>query len=78
MKFLLVLAVVLVAFYVWRSSRKPDEGDAPPVARKPAPEPKQLEMVRCAVCGLHLPKTDAIITAGASYCSDEHRSQAER
>lgn len=74
MKFLLVLGVILVAIYVWRANRKPDRAP-PPVAR--TPEPPQLEMVRCAVCGLHLPKTDAITTAAASYCSNEHRQQAE-
>lgn len=76
MKFILVLAVLLVAFYVWRNNRKPDR-PAPPAAPS-QPEPPQLEMVRCAVCGLHLPKTDAITTNAGAYCSNEHRQQAER
>jgi uncharacterized protein len=76
LKFLLVLAVLVVAFYIWRANRKP-ERPAPPGAARP-PEPPQLEMVRCAVCGLHLPKTDAITTQAAAYCSNEHRQQAER
>jgi uncharacterized protein len=76
LKFLLVFAVLLVAFYIWRANRKPERG-APPAAPRPA-EPPQLEMVRCAVCGLHLPKADAITTQAGAYCSTEHRQQAER
>jgi uncharacterized protein len=75
LKYLLVLVVILIAVQVWRSNRKPGREDLPP-ARKPEP-PRQLEMVRCAVCGLHLPRTDAVNTSAASYCSNEHRLQAE-
>jgi uncharacterized protein len=35
-------------------------------------------MVRCAVCGLHLPQADAQITPRGVYCSVEHRQQIER
>lgn len=75
MKFLLVLAVLLVAYGIWRANRR-ERDDAPP--RAPARQaPQQLEMVRCAVCGVHLPRNDALSTARASYCSAEHRQQAE-
>jgi uncharacterized protein len=30
------------------------------------------ELVRCARCGLHLPKSDARNIGGRYFCSDEH------
>ena len=74
MKFLLVFAVVLIAFFVWRSNR---------VARKPPASPpgagstKSIDMVRCDVCGVHCPKTDAVAGARGIYCTAQHRHQAE-
>ena len=36
---------------------------------KPATE----DMVRCARCGLHLPKSESIESGGRYYCGTEHR-----
>lgn len=77
MKYLLVLAVLVVAFYWWRSNRAEAKGKAP-APPPPGQPPRQLQMVRCAVCGLHLPQGDAVLTARGSYCGVEHRDQAER
>ncbi|HVE54350.1 MAG TPA: PP0621 family protein [Ramlibacter sp.] len=69
MKYLLVLAVVVVAYMLWRNARLA----ARDAARKPPP-PLPQEMVSCAACGLHLPKADAVAgTNGLLYCSPEHR-----
>jgi len=39
----------------------------------PAPTPKQAQdMVRCQVCGVHLPKTEGIQKNGSYYCCQEH------
>jgi uncharacterized protein len=80
MKFLLFLLVILFAVWLWRSGRKVGEpqakrqaGPARPGARGGAPQ----DMVRCAVCGLHLPLSEAASSARAHYCSTEHRRQAE-
>ena len=37
-------------------------------------------MVRCAQCGVHLPRSESITTGGSFYCSAEHQQahQAER
>lgn len=74
MKYLLVLAVVLLVLVLGlaRARRRVDSKPARPAAgtAKPAAE----EMVRCAHCGVHLPRRDAL-TGGASglYCSEAHR-----
>jgi len=31
------------------------------------------DMVRCAVCGVHLPRSESFTSRGQFYCSDEHR-----
>ena len=78
MKYLLVLAVVLIGFYVWRSSR---EGRVPPAAPprpgKPPGATASIEMVQCARCGIHCPSTDAIAGKQGVYCTAQHRREAE-
>lgn len=33
------------------------------------------DMVRCIYCGVHLPKSESILSRGEFFCSDEHRRQ---
>ena len=77
MKYLLVLAVLLIAFWLWRSGREAGRAQAP-VKPKKAAQPPRLEMVRCATCGLHLPETEAVRANACYYCSVEHLNQAEQ
>ena len=75
MKYLLVLAVILIGVFLWRSNR---EVRKPPAAR-PGKEGgvKAIEMVRCDVCGVHCPKVDSLAGKRGVYCTAQHRSQAE-
>lgn len=78
MKYLLVMGLVLVVFWIWRHNRETERGEAAP-ARQPAPQkpgPAITEVVACEVCGVHLPKTEALIGSKGIYCSDAHRRQA--
>ncbi|HJS03476.1 MAG TPA: PP0621 family protein [Variovorax sp.] len=80
MKYLLVLAVILVAVWLWRKARREElQSRTPPPSPPPAPgaiAPPQA-MLRCAHCGLHLPASDAVRgTDGAAYCSTAHRQAA--
>ncbi|MBP6405488.1 MAG: hypothetical protein LCH79_08135 [Proteobacteria bacterium] len=78
MKYLLVFAVLAVAFYVWRAGRRNAPRDLPPQKRPGAPAQPQ-DMVRCAACAVHLPRGDALAGPdGAVYCSEEHRQRARR
>ena len=46
--------------------------------RIPPPEGPKREvedMVRCKVCGVNLPRSEAILSRGRFYCSPEHRNQ---
>jgi uncharacterized protein len=83
MKYLLVLVVVLVAIGLWRQNRRQNRHDdrhpdrpQQPTARAPSAPP--TDMVACAHCGVHLPRTEAINgAAGAAYCCDAHRKARE-
>ncbi|HYP82235.1 PP0621 family protein [Variovorax sp.] len=76
MKYLLVIAVVWVAFMIWRSRRRDEIARRQPPAGLPrtrTPGEPQA-MLRCAHCGLHLPAADAIAGEGGKvYCSTAHR-----
>ena len=71
MKYLLVLAVVFAALWIWRGQRA---SARPPVARdRPSgPPPDPARMVACRHCGLHLPQAEAVADAQGHYCSVEH------
>jgi len=47
------------------STNKPSEG-------KPTDEKHIEDMVQCAQCSVHLPRSEAYLVAGSFYCSKEH------
>jgi uncharacterized protein len=67
-RLLVLIVLVVVAVWLIRRSlaRMNARGDAPPA------NPVRDELVRCAHCGLLLPRAEARIAAGAIYCSEEH------
>jgi uncharacterized protein len=80
MKYLLVLAVVAVAFWVWRNNRQSAKVESTKAARKPASQGTLAEpqpMLQCAACGVHLPAGEALVGRQGSYCSAAHRAQLE-
>ena len=78
MKYLLVFAVLAVAFYVWRAGRRNVPRDPPQQQRGSSPGTPQ-DMVQCASCAVHLPRAESLPGPdGAVYCSEEHRQRAQR
>lgn len=81
MKYLLVLAVVLVAFYIWRTNRERAWEEAvAKEAERHAAKPRHpgqpaapAQMVVCHHCGLHLPRAESVEGSLGHYCSPEHR-----
>jgi uncharacterized protein len=77
MKYLVLIAVLVIAYLVWRNNRIERRGGPAPGTRGPARESGPQEMIACAVCGLHLPRADAVTGSnGVLYCSQEHRLSA--
>lgn len=78
MKYLLVFAVLAVAFYVWRAGRR-DTPREPPPQKPRTGTGKPQDMVQCASCAVHLPRGDSLPGPnGTVYCSEEHRQRAGR
>ncbi len=75
MKYLLVLIVVLIAVWVWRSNRAAEK---PPSPLRAEPQGDgAIDMVGCDLCGLHCPREDLVIGGKGAYCCAQHRQQAE-
>lgn len=78
MKYALVLGLVLVVFWLWRSSRKAltDDKTQASARQKPPAVEKATKIVACRVCHVHLPLSEALTDSRGTYCSAEHRQQA--
>lgn len=77
MKYLLVIVLALVVLWLWRSNRRTGQPDRPPAPPAGRPGKPATEVVACAVCDVHLPRSDALPGGNRFYCSDAHRRQAE-
>ena len=79
MKYIVLIVVLVVVWMLWRNSeRRAERSRPPPPAAPPAANPASpQDMVRCPVCALHLPQSDALAgPAGQVYCSVEHARSA--
>ncbi|HZW25832.1 MAG TPA: PP0621 family protein [Gallionella sp.] len=66
---LLLLVVIAAAIYLLlRSYRRKSEA--------PEKEAVTEDMVRCAYCGVHLPRSEGVQSGGKFYCCMEHRDAA--
>lgn len=66
-KLILLVVLALVVYGLIKSySRKINN---PPATKVEGTE----DMVRCAHCGVHQPKSESILSGGKFFCSDEHR-----
>ena len=78
MKYALIIGVVLVVYWLWRSTRQVGTGNKkhPRASQNPVVPEKATEIVACQVCQVHLPRNEALIGSSGLYCSAEHRQQA--
>ncbi len=71
-KIITVILVTVLVVYLFRrmAQNRGDKGIQPP---SDATKKKVEDMVRCRVCGVNLPRSEAILSRGRIYCCDEHR-----
>lgn len=74
MKFFLILVVVLAGIWLWRSNRQADPKLRQQDTKAAAPP---LDMVRCALCEVHVPSVDAVAGEKGVYCCMDHLHRAE-
>ena len=63
-RLLFLIAIAIVVYLLIRSYRKNTPRQDKPVVEN---------MVRCAHCGLHLPRDESVQADGQYFCSSEHR-----
>ena len=64
---LLVLGLLAVYWILKSFRRRVDRGEPKP------PAAGGEDMVQCAQCGVHLPRSESITTQGSFFCSAEHQ-----
>ncbi|WP_296217649.1 PP0621 family protein [Pseudomonas sp. UBA2684] len=68
LRLLFWIAVIVAAFWLWRRFTRP--------ARRPKDTPENpTPMVRCAHCGVHVPRAHALTQDERWYCSQAHLEQ---
>lgn len=71
-KYLLLIALGVVVWWLWRKSRAPRSG-----AQRPPAQRATERMVKCSHCGVNQPVSESILAAGRYYCCAAHRRAAE-
>ena len=67
-KIILLLLGLLAVYWILKSyRRRVDRGEPKP------PAASGEDMVQCAQCGVHLPRSESITTQGSYFCSAEHQ-----
>ena len=67
MKYLLLISIALVLWWVWKKRSDQPQRDVPPAVK--APE----SIVACAYCGVLHPLSESRIEGAKQYCSEAHR-----
>jgi uncharacterized protein len=68
-KYLLLIGGALLLYWIVRASLRRRRRDGAQRQDKATPE----DMVRCAECGVHLPRGESLTVRGQYYCCVEHQ-----
>lgn len=72
-KLLLLLLVFVIAYWFIKTMKR----NTAPRPRS-APRDAGEDMVRCAQCGVHLPRSESVMSRELFYCSVDHRRECEK
>jgi uncharacterized protein len=67
MRYLVLLLLVVAAVWLLRRALR-----GPRAAAPPADPAAQNDLVSCAHCGVHLPRSEARLAGDRVYCGEEH------
>ncbi len=73
MKYLILVGIVVLVLWLLRLTRRV----SPPREQK-RKEVEHEDMVACARCGIHLPRSEALPGRGGVFCTEAHRAAFER
>jgi len=69
-RLLFLFVVIAVVYWLLKTYRKQSP-------KQDVPAASSEDMVRCAQCGVHLPKSEAITSGGKFFCGEAHRRECE-
>lgn len=75
MKYVLLVVAVLVLLWLLRGARRRVN---PPPAPPPAAGEAARPVIACRLCGVHLPRDEALPGRGGVFCGEAHRAEYER
>jgi uncharacterized protein len=79
--FILVLVVLTIARIAARAASRAQHGGGATRRTGRSQRTRAVpaeQMVRCAHCGIHLPRSEATLIDGRTWCSHEHARLGER
>ena len=76
MKYLLLVVTIGVVLWLARGGRRSIAQR--PESAKPNGLPPQEDMVACAQCGVHIPRSEALVGREGVFCSAAHRAAFKR
>lgn len=73
-KLLFLLGLGFVIYLLFRNYQRSlnQQGDKPPAQRGPE------DMVKCAHCGVNMPRSEAIFSKGEFFCTTEHQNLSRK
>lgn len=74
MKYVLLILAVLVLLWLLRGARRRVEPPPAPPATGEGARP----VIACRLCGVHLPRDEALPGRGGVFCGEAHRAEYER
>ena len=81
MKYVLVLALIALVFWFWRSQRLSGKNrraseNSMKNAQNRNPSTPADEIAPCSICQVHLPRKDLLRGHNGLYCSEAHKQLA--
>ncbi|MEO7852024.1 MAG: PP0621 family protein [Rubrivivax sp.] len=73
MKYLIVVLVVVFVAWLMLRGRSRDVGQ-----RQSDKRARPQAMIVCAHCGVHMPRAEALVGQGQSFCSEAHKLAGPR
>ena len=69
-KLILLALIIWLGFYIFK--RNLSNSKAPKTDENMASNDAIEDMVQCATCAVHLPRSEAFLVGGIFYCSQSH------
>ena len=68
MKYILLVLFLVLAYFLFKTFKRKERRGTRGAAKAAAED-----MVRCEQCGVHLPRSESLMSGQTFYCSAEHR-----